>query len=78
MLLTLSSTCYPYGLVLSWGYKLGYHILVLPNQVLLINSDHTNEVLLHVPTYAHGHVCISVICTNNTHAVIAEEVRLIL
>jgi hypothetical protein len=27
------------------GYKLGYHILVLPNQVLLINSVLTNEVL---------------------------------
>ena len=30
------------------GYKLGYHILVLPNQVLLINSVLTNEVLLYV------------------------------
>jgi hypothetical protein len=30
------------------GYKLGYHILVLPNQVLLINSALTNEVLLYV------------------------------
>ena len=29
------------------GYKLGYHILVLPNQVLLINSVLTNEVLLY-------------------------------
>ena len=28
-------------------YKLGYHILVLPNQVLLINSVLTNEVLLY-------------------------------
>ena len=34
------------------GYKLGYHILVLPNQVLLINSVLTNQVLLYiVPTY---------------------------
>ena len=30
------------------GYKLGYHILVLPNQVLLINSVLTNEVLLYI------------------------------
>ena len=30
------------------GYKLGYHILVLPNQVLLINSVLTNEVLLYM------------------------------
>ena len=30
------------------GFKLGYHILVLPNQVLLINSVLTNEVLLYV------------------------------
>ena len=30
------------------GYKLEYHILVLPNQVLLINSVLTNEVLLYV------------------------------
>ena len=30
------------------GYKLGYHILVLPNQVVLINSVLTNEVLLHL------------------------------
>ena len=29
------------------GYKLGYHILVLPNKVLLINSVLTNEVLLY-------------------------------
>ena len=29
------------------GYKLGYHILVLPNQVLLINSVLTNKVLLY-------------------------------
>ena len=29
------------------GYKLGYHILVLPNQVLLNNSVLTNEVLLY-------------------------------
>ena len=28
------------------GCKLGYHILVLPNQVLLTNSVPTNEVLL--------------------------------
>ena len=33
------------------GYKLGYHILVLPNQVLLINSVLTNEVLLCVHAY---------------------------
>ena len=32
------------------GYKLGYHILVLPNQVLLINSVLTNEVLLCIHT----------------------------
>ena len=30
------------------GYKLGYHILVLPNQVLLINSVLTSEVLLYL------------------------------
>ena len=30
------------------GYRLGYHILVLPNQVLLISSVLTNEVLLYV------------------------------
>ena len=30
------------------GYKLGYRILVLPNQVLLINSVLTNEVLLYM------------------------------
>ena len=30
------------------GYKLGYHILVLPNQVLLVNSVLANEVLLYV------------------------------
>jgi hypothetical protein len=40
------------------GYKLGYHILVLPDQVLLINSVLTNEVLLYVfiksgHTYIH-------------------------
>jgi hypothetical protein len=29
------------------GYKLKYHILVLPNQVLLINRVLTNEVLLY-------------------------------
>ena len=29
-------------------YKLGYHILVLPNQVLFINSVLTNEVLLYI------------------------------
>ena len=36
------------------GYKLGYHILVLPNQVLLINSVHTNEVLLYVSTVSEN------------------------
>ena len=30
------------------GYKLGYHILVLPNQVFLINSVPSSEVLLYV------------------------------
>jgi hypothetical protein len=36
------------------GYKLGYHILVLPNQVLLINSVLTNEAPLSVHTlYAY-------------------------
>ena len=30
------------------GLKLRYHILILPNQVLLINSVLTNEVLLYV------------------------------
>ena len=33
------------------GYRLGYHILVLPNQVLLINSVLTNEVLLYLLYY---------------------------
>jgi hypothetical protein len=33
------------------GYKLGYHILVLPNQVLLINSVLTNEVILYIAVY---------------------------
>ena len=28
------------------GYKLGYHILVLPNQVLLINIVLTNQILI--------------------------------
>ena len=35
------------------GYKLGYHILVLPNQILLINSVLTNEVLLYISTPSH-------------------------
>ena len=35
------------------GCKLGYHILVLPNQVLLINSVLTNKVLLYVLEYMH-------------------------
>ena len=30
------------------GYKLGYHILVLLNQVLFINSVLTNQVLLYL------------------------------
>ena len=30
------------------GYKLGYHILVLPNQVLHINSVLPNKVLLYI------------------------------
>ena len=30
------------------SYKLGYHILVLPNQVLHINSVLTNKVLLYM------------------------------
>ena len=30
------------------GYKLGYQILVLLNQVLLINSVLSNEVLLYI------------------------------
>ena len=30
------------------GYKLLYHILVLPSQVLLINSVLTNEVLQYI------------------------------
>ena len=38
------------------GYKLGYHILVLPNQVLLINSVLINEVLLY-PEYAKLDTC---------------------
>ena len=36
------------------GYKLGYHILVLPSQVLLINSVLTNEVLLY---YVYHMLC---------------------
>ena len=32
------------------GYKLGYYVLVLSNQVLLINSVLTNEVLLNLRT----------------------------
>ena len=47
--------CYSLKIVLAnhkdysiMGYKLGYHILVLPNQVLHINSVLTNEVLLYV------------------------------
>ena len=39
------------------GYKVGYHVLALPNQVLLINSVLTNEVLLCV-------VRLSGQCTN--------------
>jgi hypothetical protein len=39
------------------GYKLGYHILVLPNQVLLINSVLTNEVLLYVKTSVCSAYC---------------------
>ena len=45
--------CYLLSVVLAnhiIHYKLGYHILVLPNQVLLINSVLTNEVLLYSQT----------------------------
>ena len=44
------------------GYKLGYHILVLPDQVLLINSVLTNEVLLYV-FIKSGHTYIQYVCT---------------
>ena len=45
--------CYSLSVVLAnhnsiMAYKLGYHILVLPNQVLLVNGVLTNEVLLYV------------------------------
>ena len=43
------------------GYKLGYHILVLPNQVLLINGVLTNEVLLYIQS-RNVYTCIYV-CT---------------
>jgi hypothetical protein len=45
------------------GYKLGYHILVLPNQVLLINSVLTNEVLLYV------YVCYTMLASSQVQVV---------
>ena len=35
------------------GYRLGYNILVLPNQVLLINSVLASKVLLYVYVCMH-------------------------
>ena len=50
------------------GYKLGYHILVLPNQVLLINSVLTNEVLLCVLPHTHSAYLRTYICTYDSRS----------
>ena len=50
------------------GYKLGYHILVLPNQVLLINSVLTDEVLLYKRLGS-----ITVCVRSNEHEVVLSQ-----
>ena len=57
------------------GYKLGYHILVLPNQALIINSVLTNEVLLYCNIisiiYVACKLCMhEILCTINAYSVI--------
>ena len=57
--------CYSLSAVLAnhiiyiMGYKLGYHILVLPDQVLLINSVLTNKVQLYVRPYPYTYLHVS-------------------
>ena len=44
------------------GYKLGYHILVLPSQVLLIISDLTNKILLYICMNQHASRLLKKFC----------------